>query len=438
MSDTLRSGLIRLAFHNPDLRADLLPLLTKEAAGPSYKDYVEKKRKKGEKPLDEEAWESRVKGKGEDKSEEKDEGSGKTVGLPAAESKKLGEVLSQWHSSASDPIYAVSSHANAGKPIPADAAKKALGKVTTMLNNADAYRLDDRDKKQLSSAKKMLEKAVGSKSEKRAARNSFHTKTAGEHPLGRMALVYFDLSLEDYNVEEDARSGDEFAQSLLKDERKMLGLENEAVKNLSRMFGTRINNEGHTSHGGLVCKFGVDSWDDVKKALTVINRHHEGGDDQIGTGVPYMVAQGFRLYPDGVNDVFYGEEPGAEGDWDEWLSEHKGAGKRAAAGIPVTLKKAVPLKDGTNLEVGEKGTLRFDEKNPRVAVIDFDTRPNTRLGSRLLESYFGRPFTKMPSMSALEKMSSDSIAKSVTGKKVEPDGHGPDGSPSWLLVLGFI
>ena len=172
MSDTLRSGLIRLAFHNPDLRADLLPLLTKEAAGPSYKDYVEKKRKKGEKPLDEEAWESRVKGKGEGKSEDKgdegkkDEGGGKTVSLSRAEGEKLSEALGGWHSSASDPIYAVSSHAAFGHPIPADAAKKALGKVTTMLEHADAYQLSDSDKKQLSSAKKMLEKAVGSKSEK--------------------------------------------------------------------------------------------------------------------------------------------------------------------------------------------------------------------------------------------------------------------------------
>jgi hypothetical protein len=33
MSDTLRSGLIRLAFANPELRADLLPLIEKEAAG---------------------------------------------------------------------------------------------------------------------------------------------------------------------------------------------------------------------------------------------------------------------------------------------------------------------------------------------------------------------------------------------------------------------
>ena len=109
----------------------------------------------------------------------------------------------------------------------------------------------------------------------------------------------------------------------------------------------------------------------------------------------------------------------------------------AAAGIPVTLKKKLSLKDGTVIEAGEKGTLRFNEQTPRQAVVDFDVRPNTRLGTRLLGDYFGRPFMKEPSMSALENMG-DGIAKSVTGKKVEPDGYGPDGSPSWLLALGYI
>ncbi len=43
-----------------------------------------------------------------------------------------------------------------------------------------------------------------------------------------------------------------------------------------------------------------------------------------------------------------------------------------------------------------------------------------------------------PSIKTLEKWSNDGIARSVTGKKVEMDGYGPDGSPSWGLVLGII
>jgi len=145
-------------------------------------------------------------------------------------------------------------------------------------------------------------------------------KVAGEHPLGRMAVVYFDVESEDYNIEEDADNGDAFAQSLMDDGGRGLNkLEGDALKNLSRMFGQRISNEGHDSGGALVCKFGVDSWAEVKKAWGVISR---AGDD-LDTDARYIVARNFRLYPDGVNDVFYGEDFGAEGDWDDWLSEHK-------------------------------------------------------------------------------------------------------------------
>lgn len=45
---------------------------------------------------------------------------------------------------------------------------------------------------------------------------------------------------------------------------------------------------------------------------------------------------------------------------------------------------------------------------------------------------------KTPSMKSLEKWTFDSVCKSVTGKRVEPDGWSDDGSPSWLLALGMI
>lgn len=47
-------------------------------------------------------------------------------------------------------------------------------------------------------------------------------------------------------------------------------------------------------------------------------------------------------------------------------------------------------------------------------------------------------FTKQPTLRTLEKWGWDGIARSVTGKKVEEDGYGPDGSPSWTLVCGMI
>lgn len=148
-------------------------------------------------------------------------------------------------------------------------------------------------------------------------------RTAGDHPLARMSIIYFALVSEDYNIEEDASNGDAAAQELMDNPRKMLALEGKALKDLSRMFGTRIMNEGHGRDGDLVCKFGVRSWADVKKALSVIEKNHSGGDDQIDTSVPYMAAQDFRFYPNGVNDVFFGEGPGAEGDMEDWLKDHK-------------------------------------------------------------------------------------------------------------------
>ena len=47
-------------------------------------------------------------------------------------------------------------------------------------------------------------------------------------------------------------------------------------------------------------------------------------------------------------------------------------------------------------------------------------------------------FTAEPTLNTMSRWIDDGIARSVTGKRVEPDGHGDDGSPSWLLVLGFI
>ncbi len=45
---------------------------------------------------------------------------------------------------------------------------------------------------------------------------------------------------------------------------------------------------------------------------------------------------------------------------------------------------------------------------------------------------------QLPSMEELQEWAADGICETPTGDRVEPDGHGPDGAPSWLLLLGFI
>lgn len=64
---------------------------------------------------------------------------------------------------------------------------------------------------------------------------------------------------------------------------------------------------------------------------------------------------------------------------------------------------------------------------------DFTGISYTKLASQWLTG-----FNKAPSTNTLMKYDFNGVAKSVTGKRVEPDGYGPDGSPSWLLVLGLM
>jgi hypothetical protein len=133
--------------------------------------------------------------------------------------------------------------------------------------------------------------------------------------------VYFSLHTKEYDIEEAAQEGDAEAKALLRDPRLILGLEDKALRELSRKFGHRISNEGHDQYGDLVCKFGVNDWVEVKAAKDVIdaNLAGYGSDDTMELDVPYVLARDFRLYPNGVNDTFYGEEHGSVGTWETWL-----------------------------------------------------------------------------------------------------------------------
>lgn len=51
---------------------------------------------------------------------------------------------------------------------------------------------------------------------------------------------------------------------------------------------------------------------------------------------------------------------------------------------------------------------------------------------------WAREMEALPSMSELEEWTCDSVCETPSGDQVEPDGHGPDGAPSWLLLLGLI
>lgn len=92
-------------------------------------------------------------------------------------------------------------------------------------------------------------------------------------------------------------------------------------------------------------------------------------------------------------------------------------------------QKPITLKDGSILPVGLKVTF-IPNKDSRC-LVHSPVHPEP-LQVRITSAF------KAPSMKQLEKWSYDSICKTPTGKRTEPDGHGSDGSPSWLMVYGLI
>ncbi|MFA5767847.1 MAG: hypothetical protein WC919_08065 [Candidatus Paceibacterota bacterium] len=117
----------------------------------------------------------------------------------------------------------------------------------------------------------------------------------------------------------------------------------------------------------------------------------------------------------------------------------------------ITFRKDAKLKDGTRIVYGTKATGTFI-KVPSVLTpgveLDFievtiaegtEVAPGQVLEQDLtFKTRKMSTFFKPPVFRTLEKYSLDGVAKSVTGKRCEPDGMSDDGAPSWLLVLGMI
>jgi hypothetical protein len=109
----------------------------------------------------------------------------------------------------------------------------------------------------------------------------------------------------------------------------------------------------------------------------------------------------------------------------------------------ITTKRDWTSKKGVTIKTGEKVEVRFDVKG-KDGIRD-DVYPflpsfvslNTEDGRRVVVP-LKRSGVKLPSGRKLEKWVWDSVAKSVFGTDVEPDGWSYDGSPSWLLALHLI
>lgn len=109
-----------------------------------------------------------------------------------------------------------------------------------------------------------------------------------------------------------------------------------------------------------------------------------------------------------------------------------------------TVTQSLKLKNGDTIPVGTRCDLKFSCEYPYNVVIacptvgasgrSYQAQP-AKIGPLSTAKTFGM---KAPGIRAMEKWSDDGIARSMLGAKVEPDGCDPNGSPSWLLVLGYI
>ncbi len=114
-----------------------------------------------------------------------------------------------------------------------------------------------------------------------------------------------------------------------------------------------------------------------------------------------------------------------------------------------------PLKFFPSFTVTTKRELNFGDKQPtfqagtriQVAFAEGNDQFVYILGqaglralriSIIRATYAITGFSPISSQRTLEKWLCDDVVKTPTGHTVEPDGHGPDGSPSWLRVLGLI
>jgi hypothetical protein len=95
----------------------------------------------------------------------------------------------------------------------------------------------------------------------------------------------------------------------------------------------------------------------------------------------------------------------------------------------MTTKKEIKLKDGSTLAKGLP--VSFIAGRDSRCLVHSPAHPEP-LQVRITSAF------KAPSMASMERWGMDGVCKTPTGKRVEPDGYGSDGSPSWLMVFGLI
>jgi len=88
------------------------------------------------------------------------------------------------------------------------------------------------------------------------------------------------------------------------------------------------------------------------------------------------------------------------------------------------------------IPAGTKLTVHFSEMNPSRLYFEYAGSLRATSLVRASLNFYG--FNRVPTLNTLAKWDIDGVAKTPTGFRTEPDGFGPDGSPSWLLATGMI
>jgi hypothetical protein len=91
--------------------------------------------------------------------------------------------------------------------------------------------------------------------------------------------------------------------------------------------------------------------------------------------------------------------------------------------------KDLKLKNGTVIPKGSELEFVRHSEMETVGIFDYE-------GRELKMRY--RSVLKTPSFKSLDNWTNEGVCKSVFGAKVEADGHGFYGEPSWLLAMGLI